>query len=157
MSRAPSGSNSIKLNVAGIIVVCACRCADQTCCTARKIRKVLRVTAVRFDEGHDLVSLTAENVAKGLHFHVSHLAPHLANGSGQTAPARNGVHGLRRRSTSRPGRISRSDADALARGTAGRGRCECTRFAVARRVVRTLFGNAARGVDAIRSNGNLRA
>lgn len=42
------------------------------------------MTVVRFDEGHDQVSLTAENVAKGLHFHVSHLAPHLANGSGQS-------------------------------------------------------------------------
>jgi hypothetical protein len=44
---------------------------------ASKTRKVPRLTVVLFDGGHepsDQVSLAAENVVKGLHFHVSHIS-----------------------------------------------------------------------------------
>ena len=51
-------------------------------------RKARCLAVAWFDEGHGLsleqVSLAVENVAKRLHFHVSHLGPRPGNGSGQS-------------------------------------------------------------------------
>jgi hypothetical protein len=53
-----------------------------------------------FNEGRepsDQVSLAAENVVKGLHFHVSHLGTRTGNGSGQSTFVVTQTHLLRRR------------------------------------------------------------
>jgi hypothetical protein len=67
---------------------------------ARKTRKLPRLTVVLFDEGHEpseQVSLAAENVVKGLHFHVSHLGTCSGNGSGQSTFIVTQTHLLLRR------------------------------------------------------------